>query len=130
MSSIPSGARARARSSGERMTASAVARSGERKASSLTGGFSGRERGERVWGNREVPPLGQGRGAVGETWFPPRERAGGERRSRPQLLPVGVEEGSQAHPRLLDAAVHLDRDLGVVRGQLRRDPCHADGAAD
>src|SRR5919108_2617920 len=82
MSSIPSGAWARARSSGERMSASAVARSGERKASSLTGGFSGRERGERVWGNREVPSLQQRRGSVGETWFPPRERAGGERRSR------------------------------------------------
>src|SRR6266508_1964301 len=39
----------------------------------------GRVEGE--WGNREVPPLHQRRGFVGETWFPPRERAEGERRS-------------------------------------------------
>src|SRR6266508_2677313 len=36
---------------------------------------------EGVWGNREVPPLQQRRGPEGETWFPPRERAEGERRS-------------------------------------------------
>src|SRR4051794_41882876 len=41
------------------------------------------ERVEGAWGNREVPPHAAGkRGAVGETGFPPRERAAGERRSR------------------------------------------------
>src|SRR6266571_7854770 len=40
------------------------------------------ERVEGVWGNREVPPhRRQEGGNVGETWFPPRERAEGERRS-------------------------------------------------
>src|SRR5436309_14014830 len=41
----------------------------------------GKGRGGR--GNREVPPaVHQRRGLVGKTWFPPRERAKGERRSR------------------------------------------------
>src|SRR5918994_8011948 len=35
-----------------------------------------------VWGNLEVPPQDKRRGLVGETWFPPRERAEGARRSR------------------------------------------------
>src|SRR5438552_15398443 len=40
------------------------------------------ERVEGVWGNREVPPhRREGGGSVGEPWVPPRERAGGERRS-------------------------------------------------
>src|SRR2546428_7378150 len=40
------------------------------------------ERVEGVWGNREVPPHEAKEGGnVGETWFPPRERAEGERRS-------------------------------------------------
>src|SRR3989337_1608829 len=45
---------------------------------------------EGVWGNREVAPRSQRRrGHVGETWFPPRERAEGERRSsRPLQLPM------------------------------------------
>src|SRR5437762_12949093 len=33
-------------------------------------------------GNREVPPVRWRRGIVGQTGFPPRERAKGERRSR------------------------------------------------
>src|SRR5918996_409726 len=41
---------------------------------------------EGVWGNREVPPQHRRRGHVGETWFPPRERAEGERRSYDALL--------------------------------------------
>src|SRR5579859_6260279 len=51
---------------------------------SLTGGpWGAGERVEGVWGNREVPPHEQNEGGnVGETWFPPRERAEGERRSR------------------------------------------------
>src|SRR5918996_13331 len=43
------------------------------------------DRVEGVWGNREVPPRDQRRGHVGETWFPPRERAEGERRSQAGL---------------------------------------------
>ena len=40
------------------------------------------ERVEGVRGNREVPPCWTvKRGLAGETWFPPRERAGGEGRS-------------------------------------------------
>src|SRR5438552_15848423 len=40
------------------------------------------ERVEGVWGNQEVPPHEQEEGGnVGETWFPPRERAEGSRRS-------------------------------------------------
>src|SRR5919106_6139405 len=50
--------------------------------STLTGRPLARERGEGVWGNREVPPQSRRRGHVGETWFPPRKRAEGERRSR------------------------------------------------
>src|SRR2546425_5325185 len=42
------------------------------------------ERVEGVWGNREVPPHETRRRGfdVGETWFPPRERAEGERLTR------------------------------------------------
>src|SRR5438094_10310695 len=67
------------------------ARSGplRRNRRSLTSGYEliGRplayERVEGVWGNREVPPHETRRRGfdVGETWFPPRERAKGERRS-------------------------------------------------
>src|SRR5438132_6469114 len=39
------------------------------------------ERGRGTRGNREVPPFLWRRGLVGETGFPPRERAEGERRS-------------------------------------------------
>src|SRR5438094_1808006 len=63
----------------------------------------GRGRGGR--GNREVPPaVHQRRGLVGETWFPPRERAEVERRSF-------------VSPRQDDRVVGLppDRDLGVLR---------------
>src|SRR5919106_4887914 len=41
---------------------------------------------EGVWGNREVPPQNRRRRLAGETWFPPRERADGEGRSRDRLL--------------------------------------------
>src|SRR5688572_47006 len=52
-----------------------------REASGLMGARA-HERVEGVWGNREVPPSpARRRGHEGETWFPPRERAGGERRS-------------------------------------------------
>ena len=41
-----------------------------------------------MWGNLEVPPQSRRRGLVGETWFPPRERAEGERRSFELTEPV------------------------------------------
>src|SRR5438105_4317353 len=43
----------------------------------LIGQLLAYERGEGAWGNREVPPHLR-RGLAGETWFSPRERAGGE----------------------------------------------------
>src|SRR5919197_4653539 len=46
----------------------------------LMGQHLAHERGEGARGNRDVPPH-LGRGFAGETWFPPRERAEGERRS-------------------------------------------------
>jgi hypothetical protein len=62
-----------------------------------------------AWGNREVPAPKTGgnrgrRGSVGETWFPPRERAEGEQRS-PGVLHCGG---------LLLA--HCDADLGLDLG--------------
>src|SRR5215218_7056264 len=57
-----------------------------RTSATLIGQPSAYERVEGVWGNREVPPLGRRRGLVGKTWFPPRERAGGARRSRRDRL--------------------------------------------
>ena len=66
------------------------------------------ERVEGVWGNREVPPRWTKEGGnVGETWFPPRERAEGERRS---LAEPGEAEAAEAH-----VAEHLLR--------LRLDAC-------
>src|SRR4051794_22321659 len=48
---------------------------------------SAHERGEGVRRNREVPPLWVvRRGHAAETWFPPRERAKGERRSFREVL--------------------------------------------
>src|ERR687891_490533 len=54
---------------------------GARTSATLMGHPVAHEGVEGVWGNREVPPRHQRRGLVGETWFPPRERAKGERRS-------------------------------------------------
>src|ERR671919_476201 len=57
------------------------------------------ERVEGVRGNREVPPRHQRRGSVGETWFPPRERAEGERPSLVDLpvLPHEADRGDVHH---------------------------------
>src|SRR5215211_8341157 len=49
-----------------------------------------------MWGNLEVPPQGRSRGIVGETWFPPRERAEGERRSCRNPGSLLVHERPQA----------------------------------
>src|ERR671918_2865706 len=82
------------------------------------------DRVEGVWGNREVPPRDQRRGHVGETWFPPRERAGGSRRSRAHRLGRAhrVYEGAdagvvfQAGARLQAAArVHAPRSNRLDR---------------
>src|ERR671914_945127 len=62
--------------------AAAAGRAGSSYGFSLIGQSLVDERVEGVWGNREVPPQRRRRGLVGETWFPPRERAEGERRSR------------------------------------------------
>src|SRR5687767_5832982 len=67
------------------------------------------ERVEGVWGNREIPPRHQRRGLVGETWFLPRERAAGERRScdvsslpalhlRPVVVAEEVQEAVNERP--------------------------------
>src|SRR5712692_3936571 len=64
-----------------------------RRRATLTGHPVHCERVEGVWGNREVPPVVRRRGFVGETWFPPRERAEGERRSQGTLCTVSVWRG-------------------------------------
>src|SRR6266508_3153613 len=70
------------------------------------------ERVEGVWGNREVPPPRVlRRGLVGETWFPPRERAGGERRSRRDRRRRRFGRGrGRRLGRLLDEDADRDRD--------------------
>src|SRR5919109_4784685 len=66
---------------------------------------------------------------MGETWFPPWERARGERRSRPEPLPVGVVEGTEANPSLVEAAVDRDEELRSLAGELGRHPRHPDHPA-
>src|SRR5215210_3809141 len=94
------------------------------------------ERGEGVWGNREVPPPSERRGSVGETWFPPRERAGCEGRSfllLVEALPQCVNCPAQArvdgsarkleHPGYLARRVleqETQNDDGPVLGRQRR----------
>src|SRR6266487_4420269 len=55
------------------------------------------ERVEGAWGNREVPPHKTRRRGfdVGETWFPPRERAEGERRSQADDIVRADRDASQ-----------------------------------
>src|SRR5215204_3759189 len=70
------------------------------RGSAVTGHPLAREHEEGVWGNREVPPRWTvRRGLAGETWFPPRERAGGEGQSRR----VHLHE-------VLERTPHLDAD--------------------
>src|SRR5919106_1557628 len=107
------------------------------------------ERVEGVRGNREVPPRHQRRGSVGETWFPPRERAEGERRScavrgvavreggaddRAHLAEIVLVEAAHGHGRRSEAdsrslhrralvegnGVPVHRDLDLVEALLRR----------
>src|SRR6266852_1794212 len=79
------------------------------------------ERVEGVWGDREVPPHKTRRRGfdVGETWFPPRERAEGERRSR--CLLVEPQHGShrrievaRVRPAGRDALEQLGTDRALV----------------
>src|SRR5438552_17038922 len=74
------------------------------------------EQGRGTRGNREVPPHLWRRGLAGETGFPPRERAEGERRSfshhRDEPLAELLQEGGRVTPaRELFAAQDLDRQL-------------------
>src|SRR5919106_3296441 len=86
------------------------------------------ERVEGVWGNREVPPQHRRRGLVGETWFPPRERAEGERRScehrplagRAQLLPDAGALHEPPRAGLRDELVVLDDHLTAHEHHLLR----------
>src|SRR5438093_11166525 len=82
------------------------------------------ERVEGAWGNREVPPHKTKEGGnVGETWFPPRERAGGERRSRRKCLARGDLRHAEAHGEDGERAwAALDVDLAAHgEGQLLDD---------
>src|ERR671932_578217 len=73
-------------------------------------------------GNREVPPALWRRGLAGETGFPPRERAEGERRScRGEVAGAGPRSGRRELP--LDA-----RERERQRGQVGV-PLEADVAA-
>src|ERR671937_929396 len=64
------------------VAAATATRATMRLSQTLIGRFSAHEGVEGGWGNREVPPPWTvRRGHVGETWFPPWERAGGERHS-------------------------------------------------
>src|SRR5215207_3555279 len=78
-----------------------------------------------VWGNLEVPPQSRRRGPVGETWFPRRERAEGERRS---FAIVQVEHGQERLLRHLDAADLLHPLLALLL-LLEQLPLPADVAA-
>src|SRR5439155_15545007 len=68
------------------------------------------ERVDGVWGNREVPPHGTNEGCnVAETWFPPRERAEGER----------SRLDSERREERVDVGFDLD-DRAAVVDELRR----------
>src|SRR6266545_5664063 len=95
----------------------------------LIGRPSAYERVEGVWGNREVPPRKTGRRGfdVGETWFPPRERAEGERRSQADDI---VRANGHAR-QVATGRVAERRDDGGRRDHRRRltDALHAIGRA-
>src|SRR6266540_6590018 len=68
--------------------------------SAITGQSLARDRVEGAWRNPEVPPRQVlRRGLVGETWFPPRERAKGERRSRRDGFQRGLQLLERPHDR-------------------------------
>src|ERR671922_2284936 len=93
---------------------------GARVSSTLMGRPPAHEGVEGLWGNREVPPLHRRRGPGGETWFPPRERAEGERRSR-----VGLSEASDRHGRLtrhIGARSHQGGQPASPSGSWRTSP--------
>src|SRR5438128_2896546 len=99
--------------------------------SSLMGQPLAHELGRGTRGNREVPPHLWRRGLVGETGFPPRERAEGERRSRTpsdldrDLLVCGLELGDrhrhgQEAALVLGARVRRIDLLGELNPPLER----------
>src|SRR5829696_4158375 len=61
-----------------------------------------REPCEGVWRSRKVSPPHQRRGSVGGTWFPPRERAQGERRSLVFAFHRVLPAGRGSDPRHID----------------------------
>src|ERR687891_2072595 len=110
---VPAGPSRKAvgRSSAEKRARTAATSS----ATALIGQPLACERVEGVWGNREVPPQHRRRGFVGETWFPPRERAKGERPSRGLAQDAGLERGVElrgrhARPELLGPRVSGGED--------------------
>src|SRR3954470_13859823 len=100
-----------------------AARRASRRLIVLIGQLLPNERVEGVWGNREVPPHEAKEGGnVGETWFPPRERAEGERRSRVPVahdpLQLCLLRLGQATQRRADLGG--DRDAAQPERGLRR----------
>src|SRR5215208_3556986 len=86
--------------------------SGSGSVAALMGGPLAHERGEGAWGNREVPPQEtRRRGLGGETWFPPRERAEGERRSCRGCRVPGPALRMELH-KPVEQAPELPLDLG------------------
>src|SRR6266540_2932127 len=88
------------------------------------GGLIGRppacERVEGVWGNREVPPPQVlRRGLAGETWFPPRERAEGERQLCRHLLAQEVDDLARRRARREYLRNTLLLQLGGIVGRDR-----------
>src|SRR5919106_1767045 len=82
---------------------------------SLMGQLLAYERVEGVWGNREVPLQHRRRGHVGETWFSPRERAEGERRS---LALEAVPDASHRRDPLRVPGVVLDLGPEALHGHV------------
>src|SRR5438132_11810154 len=79
------------------------------------------ERVEGAWGNREVAPHREEEGGnVGETWFPPRERAEGERRSSTHLLRAPPIPAAPQRVVVLRLE-RLTREVDVRRVVERRD---------
>src|SRR6185295_18492089 len=86
-------------------------------------------RGSACGGNREVPPATLEGGRWGKRSFPPRERAGGERRSScSDLLLVAPHHGPRG---VVAAQGVVEQLLPLGLAQLRREQrAHVDGAVE